>query len=103
MWSHTVRQRKNKTSAINQGKASEMLAHLVREHSKTSQARKNKKNKNCEDKKKPTGVLKDAMQQDQKGCTKNNIRAEGEQTTAARTKHEGEEEDTGIRPAGTEK
>ena len=43
------------------------------------------------------------MQEDQKGCKKNNIRAEGEQTTAARTKHEGEEEDTGIRPAGTEK
>ena len=41
------------------------------------------------------------MQEDQKGCKKNNIRVEEEQTTAARTKHhEGEEEDTGIRPAG---
>ena len=41
--------------------------------------------------------------QDQKGC-KNNIRAEEEQITAARTKqHEDEEEDTGIRPAGREK
>ena len=44
------------------------------------------------------------MQEDQKGCKKNNIRAEGEQTTAARTKqHEDEEEDTGIRAAGREK
>ena len=39
MWSQTVRQRKNKTTAINQGKASEMLADLVREHNKTSQTR----------------------------------------------------------------
>ena len=39
------------------------------------------------------------MTQDQKGCKKNNIRAEEEQTTAARTKHE-DEENTGIRPAG---
>ena len=44
------------------------------------------------------------MQEDQKGCKKNNVRAEEEQTTAARTKqHEGEEEDAGIRPAGREK
>ena len=39
------------------------------------------------------------MQEDQKGCTKNNIRAEEEQVTAARAKqHEEEEEYTGIRP-----
>ena len=44
------------------------------------------------------------MQGDQKGCKKNNIRAEEEQITAARTKqHEGDEEDTGIRPEGREK
>ena len=43
------------------------------------------------------------MQEDQKGC-KNNVRAEEEQTTAARMKqHQGEEEHTGIRPAGREK
>ena len=35
MWSQTVRNRKTKTTAINQGKASEMLAYLVREHNKT--------------------------------------------------------------------
>ena len=35
--------------------------------------------------------------QDQKGCKKN-IRAEEEQRTAARAKHEDEEEDTGIGP-----
>ena len=41
------------------------------------------------------------MQEDQKGCKKNNIRAEEEQIIAARTKqHEDEEEDTGKRPAG---
>ena len=41
------------------------------------------------------------MQEDQKGCKKNNIRAEEEQTTAARAKQrEDEKEDTGIRPAG---
>ena len=37
------------------------------------------------------------MQEDQKGC-KNKIRAEEERITAARAKHEDEEEDTGIRP-----
>ena len=37
------------------------------------------------------------MQEDQKGCKKNNIRAEEEQITAAQAKHhEDEEEDTGI-------
>ena len=41
------------------------------------------------------------MQEDQKGCKKN-IRAEEEQTTAARTKqHEDEEEDIGKRPKKT--
>ena len=35
--------RKNKTTAINQGKASEMLAYLVREHNKTNQTRKIRK------------------------------------------------------------
>ena len=40
------------------------------------------------------------MQEDQK----ERIHAKEEQITAARTKqHEGEEEDTGIRPAGREK
>ena len=44
---------------------------------------------------KPTGVLENVME-DQKGCKKNNIRAEEEQITAARTKqHEDGEEDTG--------
>ena len=52
--------------------------------------------------KKPTGVLKNVIQEDQKGCKKNNIRAEEEQITAARTKqHEHEEEDTGIGPKKT--
>ena len=37
-----LRQRKTKTTAINEGKASEMLAYLVREH-KTSQTRKIRK------------------------------------------------------------
>ena len=58
--------------------------------------------KKTKDKKRPTGVLKNVMQEDQKGWK--NMRAEEEQTTAARTKqHESEEEDTGIRPAGREK
>ena len=44
------------------------------------------------------------MQEDQKGCKKNNIRVEDEQITAARTRqHNDEEEDTGVRPAGREK
>ena len=39
------------------------------------------------------------MMQDQKGCKKNNVRAEEEQTTAARAKQHGDEEkDIGIRP-----
>ena len=44
------------------------------------------------------------MQEDQKGCKKNNTRTEEEQTNAARTKqHEDVEEYTGIRPKKTEK
>ena len=44
------------------------------------------------------------MMQDQKGCKKNNIRAEEEQITAARTKQrEDEGEDNGIRPKKTKK
>ena len=90
----TLRQRKTKTTAINQGKASEMLAYLV-QHNKKAKKKKAKK---------LTGVLKNVIQEDQKGCKKNNIRAEEEQITAARTKQrEDEEEDTGIRPAEREK
>ena len=44
------------------------------------------------------------MQEYQKGCKKNSIRAEEEQKTAARAKQHGdEEEDSGIGPAGREK
>ena len=57
-----------------------MLAYLVRKHNKTSQTRKKGKIR-TKMTKKPTGVLKNVMQ-DQKGCKKNNIRAEEEQTTA---------------------
>ena len=43
------------------------------------------------------------MTQDQKGCKKNNVGAEEEQITTARTKqHEDEEGDTGIRPFVTQ-
>ena len=52
--------------------------------------------------KRPTGVLENAMQEDQKGCKKNNTRAEEEKITAARAKQlEDEQEDTGIRPKKT--
>ena len=92
LWSQTVRE--NQTTAIN---------HLVREHNKTSQTSKIIKIRTKKTKtKKPTGVLKNAMQ-DQKDFKKNNVRAVEEQITAARTKqHEDEEEDTGTRPAGRE-
>ena len=54
--------------------------------------------------KKPTGVLKNVMRGYQKGCKKNNIRAEEEQITASPTNQdEDEEEDTGVRPAGRER
>ena len=46
------------------------------------------------------------MQEDQKGCKKNNLllRVEEEQITAARAQqHEGEEEDIGIRPKMTKR
>ena len=44
------------------------------------------------------------MQEYQKECKKNNICAEKEQTTAARTKqHEDKEGDTGTWPAGKKK
>ena len=49
LWSQT--ERKTKTSALNQGKASEMLAYLVREH-KASQTRKIRKITTKKDKKK---------------------------------------------------
>ena len=49
-------------------------------------------------KKKPRGALKNVMLEDQKGCKKNNIRAEEEQIAAARAKqHEDGEEDTAIK------
>ena len=69
----------------------------------TTKARqKNNKNENQKDKKKPTGVVKNVMQ-DQKGCKKI-IRAGEEQITAAQTKqHEDEEEHTGLRPGKTNK
>ena len=77
-----------------------MLPYLVRKHNKTSQTRKIRKIR-TEETKKPTGVLKNVMQ-DQKGCENNNIRAKEQQITAARAKqHEDEEEDTGIRPKKT--
>ena len=48
-------------------------------------------------------MLKGLIQGGQKACKRNNIRYEEEQITVARTKeHEEEEEDTGIRSAGTE-
>ena len=51
--------------------------------------------------KKPTRVLKNVRREDQRGCRKNNIRAQEEQRAAARMKqHEDEEEVTGIRPGG---
>ena len=73
LWSQTVRQRKTKTTAINQGKASEMLTYLVRKRNKTSQIRKIWKI-GIEKTKKPTGALKNVVQ-DRKVC-KNNMRAE---------------------------
>ena len=93
LWSQTVRE--NQTTAIN---------HLVREHNKTSQTSKIIKIRTKKTKtKKPTGVLKNAMQ-DQKDFKKNNVRAVEEQITAARTKqHEDEKEDTGTRPKKTKK
>ena len=77
-----------------------MLAYLVREHNKTSQTRKIRKIRTKKTKT-PTGVRNNVMQ-GQEGCKKNNIRAEAEQITAARTKQrEDAEENTGIRPKKT--
>ena len=62
------------------------------EEEDTGIAEKDKRQK----KKAETGVLNSVMQEDQKGCKRNNIRAEEEQITAARAKHhEYEEKDTG--------
>ena len=78
-----------------------MLAYLVREHNKTSQTTKIREIRTKRTKKKTTRVLKNVMQEDQRGCKKN-MRAEEGQMTAARTKqHEDEEEDTGKRPNRT--
>ena len=97
-----MRHIKTKTTAVNQAKASELLAYLVRRHTKTSQTRKIRKIRSRKTEKKPTGVLKNVMQENPKG-SKNNIRAEEEQMTAARAKQHEREEDAGIRPAGREK
>ena len=79
MWSRTVRQRKTKTTGINQGNASEMLAYLVRERNTTSQTRKIRKIRTNRTKE-PRHILKNVMQEDLKGCKKH-IRAEEEQIT----------------------
>ena len=77
-----------------------MLAYLVREHNRTSQTRKMRKLKTVRTKK-TTGVLKN-LTDDQRGCKKNNIRAEEEPITTARAKqHQDEDEDTDIRPEKT--
>ena len=52
----------NQTLAIHHGKASEMLACRVREHTKTSLTIKKKRGK-----KKKADVLKNVMQEDRKG------------------------------------
>ena len=73
---------------------------MIRKRKKKKGRKKRKKNRK---EKKPTGFLKNVTQEDHKDCKKNNIRAEEEQKTAARTKqHEDEEDYTGIRPAGGE-
>ena len=72
---------KPKQPQLIKAKASEMLACLVREHYETRQTRKiiNIRTKKT---KKPTGVLKNVMQ-DQRGCK--NIRTEEEQSNACCT------------------
>ena len=61
--------KKKRTTGINQGKANEMLAYLVREHNKTSQTRNIRKIPvRTKKTKMPTGVLKSVMQEDQQGC-----------------------------------
>ena len=50
------------------------------------------------------GILQNVMREDQKGCKKNNVLAEEEQITAARTKQHGDKEEyTGRRPAERKK
>ena len=44
LWTQAERE-KPKTTAVNQGKASEVLAYLVRENNKTSQTRKTRRKK----------------------------------------------------------
>ena len=72
-----VREKPKQPQLIKQGyRVSELLAFLVREHSccnKTSQTRKIRKIRTKKTQK-PTGVLKNVMQEDQKGCKENNVR-----------------------------
>ena len=56
MWSQTVETEKTKTTTMNQGKASEMLAYRVREHNKTSQTRKIRKIRTKKTKKRSTST-----------------------------------------------
>ena len=69
LW-YRLRQRKLKQRQLI--KVRQVLAYLVREHNKTSQTRKVRKIR-TKKKKKPSGVLKNVMQEYQKGCKKNNI------------------------------
>ena len=100
---HRLWNRANQTVAINQGKASEVLAYRVREHNKTSQTitkrrtRKKEQRKNKKQKK-TAGVLKNVMQEGRKGkerkgcnCQQNTIRTEEEHVPVARTKQHEED------------
>ena len=90
---------------MNHGKANEMLAHRVRERDTTSQTITKRKLKYILQARRlqyPTGVLKNVVKEDNKAC-QNNVRAEEEQITVARTKQDEEEDSfTGIKPAGRE-
>ena len=79
-----------------------MLAYLVREHNKASQTIKTRKNKKKTKKNRQSSEECDARRSERPQEEQHIIRAEEEQITTARTKHEDEEEDAGLRPAGRE-
>ena len=101
MWSQTeTAKNQNNRNSSRQGELNASVPGTRTQQNKPDQKNNKSRTKKTQ---KPTGVLKNVMQEDQKGCKKNNIRAEEEQVTTGRTKQqEDEEEDTGIRPAGRE-
>ena len=90
MWSQTeTAKNQNNRNSSRQGELNASVPGTRTQQNKPDQKNNKSRTKKTQ---KPTGVLKNVMQEDQKGCKKNSIRAEEEQITAARAKQHKDEE-----------